>query len=507
MMCRQNDRSLTAVFVVLAFAASLLPGSSHAANLFLPYETHETGSCAEAVAIGDLDNDGLNDVVVATPGYGWDPDNDNRIHVFLQQESGELAFSGKYGVAPAYSPFSVDIGDLNNDGKNDVIVALNGNIGVFLQNDMGTLDPVVLYPTRLSSTRVRIGDFNNDGLDDVVSIDWGAQSHDVEVFLQNISGTLNPRVTYIVKHGGYDDLEVGDVNNDGLDDIIVMSGQGYDVDNLGILLQNTSGTMEGPFYYDLLIDENTSGVAVGDVNENGLQDVVVTYSYNIGVFFQNESGTLDPVVSYPSSGQPTPVEIGDVNWDGKNDVLTAGGDVLEVHLQSDGELPTYELYPIPYNSLYKPHSLVIGDLNNDGSNDVALASCGSGLTVLYANTSPAPDIKANGKDGLVTVRESQPVTITVSVEPHASAGMLYDCWIGAKASSSLYWFTPPDVWVRSEVPVSAGSYELFDLPPTPILERTLPRGSYRFFFILDGDPNGKLDDMTGKDFVDVTSTY
>ena len=104
-----------------------------------------------------------------------------------------------------------------------------------------------VYPT-INSHKIKIADLNHDGRLDVVGIGWGTDTADV--LLQNAGGTLNPSITYTVTHGGYDDLEVGDVNNDGLTDIIVMSGQSL-LPNVGLLTQKTDGTFNPPVYYSV----------------------------------------------------------------------------------------------------------------------------------------------------------------------------------------------------------------------------------------------------------------
>lgn len=500
-----------------AVAGEETDGTRRLANsgLFLPYDIHVVGSYAETAAIGDVNNDGRNDVVVGTT-YGNDPENDDHIHVFLQNSSGELEAPVKYPVVPADLqdlPTSLDIGDLNNDGKQDVVVAGNDCVGVFLQNDSGTLDAMIpYYSGHVSSSnafRVRVGDFNNDGLTDVVSIDWGTQSHDVDVFLQNLSGTLDPPLIYVVEHGGYDDLDVGDVNNDGLDDIIVMSGQYYGYDNLGILLQNPDGTLDPPVYYDLGADVNSNGVAVGDVNGDDRNDVVLTYTGNYGVFLQNESDTLNPSISYPSSGDTKPVEIGDVNGDGLEDVLSAGGPTLEVLLQSPtGILLPYERYTVPYETHYPRHAMAIGDINNDQMNDVVLASGYDGLAVLYSalQPPPLPDIKANGSDGPVHLSPADTVEITVSLDPGSMEGVRCDWWVVARTRYGNYWLAPSMNWVRSNNPISVRMRDLIDLPEISVLSRALPPGKYTFFFVLDDRPNGVLDDLTWRDSVVVMSS-
>lgn len=72
-------------------------GNPLASNLFHAYVTYAVGSCAEATAIGDVNNDGRNDVVVGTTDND-DPTNDNRIHVFLQDGSGYLTGPAKHLV-------------------------------------------------------------------------------------------------------------------------------------------------------------------------------------------------------------------------------------------------------------------------------------------------------------------------------------------------------------------------------------------------------------------------
>jgi hypothetical protein len=201
-------------------------GSAFALDDFLPYTTTETGSRPEAVAIGDINNDGRNDVVLTT-SYNSDPDNDYKVFVFTQNDDGTLSEPVKYATSGGYvnSPVTVNIADVNNDGLNDIIVGEKGKgIEVFYQNSTGDLSTGMVISTPFS-LRIRTGDLNGDGLIDVAGIGWGGQ--EVGVFLQDDSGVLSFSDAYYAPHGGYDDLELGDVNNDGLTDIVVMSGQSY----------------------------------------------------------------------------------------------------------------------------------------------------------------------------------------------------------------------------------------------------------------------------------------
>ena len=370
-----------------------------AGGLFHPYVTYPLANGAGAVAIGDVTGDGRNDVVAVQPYV-------DSVCVFVQNAAGALNPAVRYPASITYfGPFegSVSIADMNHDGRLDAVVGLDNAVGVMLQTGGGLLSPPAAYPTVHSSFsnvyKIRTGDFNHDGLADVASIDWGTQSNDVDVFLQKPDGSLAASSVHPVLHDGYDDLEAGDVNGDGLTDIVVMSGQAYAYDNLGILTQAGNGGFNSPAYYDLGGNELTSGVGIGDVNHDGRNDVVVSYGGNgpsamIGVFLQDGSGHLAAPFSLPSYDLPGALDVGDLNLDGRDDVITLhnGWLALGVYLQGGGgTLQPEDLYPVPYSSSDNPHALAIGDLNGDFLPDIAIADASFGLTVLYnAGSLPTP---------------------------------------------------------------------------------------------------------------------
>jgi hypothetical protein len=391
-------RSSVAFFIVVGLIIAGLPAAAQTADLFEPDVTFDVGSWPEAVAVGDVNGDGRVDVVMTT-SYYFDPANDYRLFVFLQDQNGALQIPASYPTVGTYTsrPDSVGVGDVTGDGLADVVVGVEETgIEVFPQEPDGTLGAGTVYPTS-DAFKIRLGDLNNDGRLDVAGVGWGTDT--ATVFLQNSTGTFDGSAVYPVSHSGYEDLEIGDVTGDGLADIVVMSGQLYATPNLGILAQRPAGGFDSPDYYRVGENTNTRGVGVGDATGDGRNDVVVTFGGNrpashVGVFAQNGSGTLDPVVAYSAYDIPEPVEVVDLDIDGRADVVTAHGGWSRVGVfrqTSTGALATEELYPVPYASHYNPHGLAVGDVNGDGASDVVMADYNSGLVVLYNTTDMPPE--------------------------------------------------------------------------------------------------------------------
>ena len=145
--------------------------------------------------------------------------------MFLQQPDGSFAAPTYLAADPTWGATGVAIGDVNGDGRNDVVLAGGGNtptsIYVYYQTASGTLGPAVPVSTYDIPTAVRIADINGDGRGDVVVSHTGWSA--VGIYLQQADGTLAPEVLFDAPYGNYNpqSMAVGDVNHDGMPDIVI----------------------------------------------------------------------------------------------------------------------------------------------------------------------------------------------------------------------------------------------------------------------------------------------
>ncbi len=363
---------------------------------FLPVVTYDPGGQSLSVAIADVNGDGKPDLLVGNAGLA-----EGSIGVLLGRGDGTFQPVVTYNSGGSIA-YSVAVADVNGDGKPDLLVANcgpvginacnhgNGLMGVLLGNGDGTFRPVVTYNSGGSTAvSVAVGDVNGDGKPDLLvanecgtSTDCGRGS--VGVLLGNGDGTFQAATIYDVGYA-INSLAVADVNADKKLDLLVVNGGTNH--NVGVLLGNGDGSFQPVEAYDS--GGNTAlSVVVADVNGDGKPDLLVgnqcDMSNNcadgsVGVLLGNGDGTFQPVVNYGSGGSGVwALAVADVNGDGKPDLLDASYFYNTVGVllgNSNGTLQAVTTYG---SGGIGPRSVAIADLNRDGKPDVAVANwCGA----------------------------------------------------------------------------------------------------------------------------------
>ena len=300
--------------------------SSSGAISFPSKSTLTTGVNPINIAAGDLDGDGKLDLLVTN--Y-----TGNSISVFrnISTGAGNIAFAAKFDSSVGTHPYGVAIGDIDGDGRPDVVVSNIGSnsLSVYLNTSVpGAISfaPRVDVATGSSPYGVAIADMNGDGFPDVAITNWG--SNTVSIF-QNTSVPVIANlaaVTSPTTPGNPNFVAAGDLDGDNNVDLVTSNTGGNSIS----LFRSTSSA--GGISFASRIDSSIGtipfNVALGDVDGDGKPDIVSSNSgLNTISVFKNTSTSgllaMNARVNVPTGSGPEFVVIADIDGDGKPDLISA----------------------------------------------------------------------------------------------------------------------------------------------------------------------------------------
>ncbi len=244
---------------------------------------------------------------------------------------------------------------------------------------------------------VAVGDFNGDGKPDFATANFDGSS--VTVMLGDGLGGFaaapgSPLPGGISSIG----VAVGDFNGDGFQDLALAN---FTSANVTVLLGDGQGAFAPAPGSPFVVGTSPQYIAVGDFNGDGIQDLVTPNfgSSTVTVLLGNGAGGFAPSPGSPVAvgSSPIAVVVGDFNRDGIQDIATANyeGNSLTVLLgNGSGGFSTAPGSPVAVGA--SPTFLSAGDFNGDGITDLAATDGSSGtVSVLLGNGlggfSPAPN--------------------------------------------------------------------------------------------------------------------
>ena len=320
-----------------------------------------TGNIPASVATGDLDGDGRADLVVSNTGIGT-------VSTLLGQGDGH--FGPEHEFTAGSGAAWLALGDLDLDGKLDVVVAnpystqpAPSSLSLLLGNGDGTLQPQVVIPLNPAPAAVAVADFDADGNPDIAAAASG-----LTILLGKGNGTFQPAVHSAAGVAPYS-LCVDDLNGDGRKDIVMAD---YGALAVEVMIGRGDGTFSPPMTYG--VGARPSGVATGDVNGDGHPDIAAANNGDttVSILLGKGDGTFQAQRTAVVGLGPSDVVVVDVDHDGRSDlaVTNSGTSTISILLgRGDG---TFEPQVV-YGTGAVPSGITSGDFNGDGMPDLAAA--------------------------------------------------------------------------------------------------------------------------------------
>jgi hypothetical protein len=345
------------------------------------------GGGAKSVAAGDFNGDGRTDLAtVNEPLYA----TSLQVFVFYQGADGSLLRSVAFDTDAELDSGSLPInpsvvaGDLDGDGRDDLVLKMDRGMNIFIQRDGGFADRI--YREVALYSRVNVADLDGDGRGDlVVSGPEGiVVHHSVGVAQFAAPITVDGGVTS-------KEVAIGDVSGDGRPDIVIAEDNVPNGDvygNVVVYRQRADHSFAPGVWLDAGGRYGT--VAIGDFNGDGRGDIAVSHSADrtvavmVRIFVQGLGGTFTPLADelrHDSSAMP--LRAGDVDGDGLTELIAVeSGGVLHAWVQRNGRLVPGQTRYLGYASLLPPTALALADFTGDGRLDVATANYNFGVEVL-----------------------------------------------------------------------------------------------------------------------------
>lgn len=373
--------------------------------------------------VADFNLDGRPDVALIAQGS-------SAITLQLSTTGGSSVTQAGPVIAAAFDLFA---GDLNLDGKPDLVVTTTGSpgVGVLLGGGDGTFLPVAWLTVSGSGfspyqhNQVDIGDLNADGKPDLVIGDVGGN---VLLVPGNGDGTFAAAVTLVTLPQPVRAVRLGDIDSVAGLDVVAVSGYVASTSgdgNLATVTRQMDGTFKA--ITNTKLTESLFALAVVDYDGDGKKDAVtLSGSGKLQLHRGLGDATFSPPVDNTVSAGGSFLLAADLNSDGKIDFVSGGrtydGDAYSTTTVSLGNGDgTVRSAALEAGAQHNGGALV--DLNKDGKLDLALTSAttnelqlvsgrGDGSFVIgwpleQASAAVLGDVNGDGKPDLLYVGSTQ----------------------------------------------------------------------------------------------------
>ncbi len=287
------------------------------------YSTIDSDDVIESIAVGDVNGDGKGDVVVSTCACGDDPVQAG-IEIFLGNGDGTVQPPATKIPIPYSS--GITLTDINHDGKPDLVLIGNNEVSVMYgDGNGGFAAPVPVYTeTQYNLESLLLtGDFDGDDNADILVQDvycnLGLCDYRLTTLYGDGNGNFTPVSLSCAECAGFN-YTTADVNQDGRSDVVTYNQIFYGSSSRQFQQASFPG-VSSPYVPDFL-------ATVADFNGDGINDVAFLAGVvgKNGTYLGLDLGRSDGTFSSPSLFQFTNlgarfIQVGDYNNDQKPDIL------------------------------------------------------------------------------------------------------------------------------------------------------------------------------------------
>ena len=335
---------------------------------------YPSGYNIAGIAAGDVTGDKIPDLVVSHY-FG------STVTVLKGNGDGSFQAEQQVSTDTALGSARLELLDLNNDGKLDLLMSsvFNSGVAVLMGNGDGTFQPTAVYATGSQPYFFATADVNGDQNIDIGVVD--SYGNYITVLLGNGDGTFSPRknlpLTNSQSYVG--SAAIGDFDGDGKPDVAVSTQTG-----LAVLLGNGNGTFKHPLAANTTA-QGLSSTSAADFNHDGHLDLMVN---GTTLLPGRGDGTFGTAIQVNSDSSTRSFVVGDFNGDGYPDVVDVGNGFLESQPmqillgKGDGSFQPVRRF---WSLTSIPDKVVAGDFNHDGKLDLALTINPNGVAVLLGN--------------------------------------------------------------------------------------------------------------------------
>ncbi len=290
---------------------------------FSASQTYSLGFTVFNITTADVNNDGKADIIAT----GFDGFSDGYASVLTGAGNGTFSIASTFSTESNRS-FSVTAADLNGDGFADIVTsgktdANNGVVNVFLGNGTGAYSARTTYTMHGSVSReVKIGDVNGDGKLDIVSAGYTNTDGKVAIRLGAGDGTFGAVTQFSADTKASYALELVDLDGDNKLDIITGGTTDGNTASASVLKGNGNGTFQNAQTY------NYSGLYVSslktaDIDKDGKLDLAAGLgSGGVSVRYGTSDIAFGASTNYAGGSQTNSLDIADLNKDNALDIVS-----------------------------------------------------------------------------------------------------------------------------------------------------------------------------------------